>query len=138
MLMDAYQDELGNWRPDRNRFTQEYFDAYHACYPKSAPEEDYDDRNALYAMSVRYALINVRRCQLTQVTFNSQTIQPERSRAVPQKQHLPPYVRVPGLLRPELIGTSRVDCSRVIKEMQRLIARYPKGYEGSEPRADFV
>ncbi|KAK8116001.1 Ketosamine-3-kinase [Apiospora sp. TS-2023a] len=42
--------ELGNWRPERNRFTQEYFDAYHDHYTKSAPEEDYNDRNALYAM----------------------------------------------------------------------------------------
>ncbi|KAK8053948.1 aldo/keto reductase [Apiospora saccharicola] len=32
--------------------TQQYFNAYHAHCPKSAPEEDYDDRNALYAMVI--------------------------------------------------------------------------------------
>ncbi|MCJ1436539.1 hypothetical protein MMC27_005918 [Xylographa pallens] len=42
--------ELGNWRPKRNLFTEEYFTAYHSHYPKAAPEEDYDDRNALYAI----------------------------------------------------------------------------------------
>ncbi|KAI1358494.1 Fructosamine kinase-domain-containing protein [Xylaria arbuscula] len=42
--------ELGNWRPERNKFTRKYFNAYHSHMPKSAPEGDYDDRNALYAM----------------------------------------------------------------------------------------
>ncbi|KAI8628818.1 Fructosamine kinase-domain-containing protein [Xylariaceae sp. FL1651] len=42
--------ELGNWRPARNKFTRKYFNAYHSHFPKAAPEEDYDDRNALYAM----------------------------------------------------------------------------------------
>lgn len=43
-------DELGNWRPERNKFTQEYFRAYHSHIVKSEPVEDYDDRNALYAL----------------------------------------------------------------------------------------
>ncbi|KAJ5738348.1 Fructosamine kinase-domain-containing protein [Penicillium malachiteum] len=42
--------ELGNWRPVRNRFTEKYFQAYHSYIPKAKPEEDYDDRNALYAL----------------------------------------------------------------------------------------
>ncbi|GLA18490.1 hypothetical protein AnigIFM63309_001098 [Aspergillus niger] len=42
--------ELGNWRPERNKFTRSYFNAYHKHIPKSAPEADYDDRNALYSM----------------------------------------------------------------------------------------
>ncbi|KAI1258534.1 Fructosamine kinase-domain-containing protein [Xylariaceae sp. FL1019] len=42
--------ELGNWRPERNRFSQEYFDAYHSHIPISSPVCDYDDRNALYAI----------------------------------------------------------------------------------------
>ena len=42
--------ELGNWRPERNKFFRVYFDEYHLHFPKSLPEEDYDDRNALYAM----------------------------------------------------------------------------------------
>ncbi|KAK1845817.1 hypothetical protein CCHR01_11549 [Colletotrichum chrysophilum] len=54
--------ELGNWRPKRNRFTQEYFDAYHSLIAKSDPIEDYDDRNALYAM---YVVQAVHRCLLT-------------------------------------------------------------------------
>lgn len=43
-------DELGNWRPERNKFSRTYFHAYHCHVPKSFPEEDYDDRNALYSM----------------------------------------------------------------------------------------
>ncbi|RAK95380.1 uncharacterized protein BO80DRAFT_368900 [Aspergillus ibericus CBS 121593] len=42
--------ELGNWRPERNKFSRSYFNAYHSHIPKSAPEDDYDDRNALYSM----------------------------------------------------------------------------------------
>jgi fructosamine-3-kinase len=43
-------DELGNWRPKRNKFSDSYFDAYHKIMPKTEPVEDYDDRNALYAL----------------------------------------------------------------------------------------
>ncbi|KAL2192359.1 Fructosamine/Ketosamine-3-kinase [Corynascus similis CBS 632.67] len=43
--------ELGNWRPGRNRFKDGgYFEAYHSRMPPSEPVEDYDDRNALYAL----------------------------------------------------------------------------------------
>ncbi|KAK5656580.1 hypothetical protein OQA88_4559 [Cercophora sp. LCS_1] len=42
--------ELGNWRPARNKFNETYFKTYHTHIPKSEPEEDYDDRNALYAL----------------------------------------------------------------------------------------
>ncbi|KAG4424638.1 hypothetical protein IFR04_002171 [Cadophora malorum] len=42
--------ELGNWRPERNKFSRVYFNAYHSHIPKTYPEEDYDDRNALYSM----------------------------------------------------------------------------------------
>jgi len=47
---DEIADELGNWRPERNKFSRSYFNAYHSHFPKAAPEEDYDDRNALYAL----------------------------------------------------------------------------------------
>lgn len=43
-------DELGNWRPSRNKFGPLYFRTYHKHIPISEPEEDYDDRNALYAL----------------------------------------------------------------------------------------
>lgn len=42
--------ELGNWRPERNKFTRRYFQAYHSHIPKSEPQEDYDGRNALYSL----------------------------------------------------------------------------------------
>ncbi|PVH71387.1 hypothetical protein DL98DRAFT_106360 [Cadophora sp. DSE1049] len=45
-------DELSNWRPERNKFSRIYFNMYHSHIPKFFPEEDYDDRNALYSMSV--------------------------------------------------------------------------------------
>lgn len=47
---DDILDELGNWRQERNKFSRSYFNAYHSHVAKSYPEEDYDDRNALYAM----------------------------------------------------------------------------------------
>jgi hypothetical protein len=43
-------DELGNWRPDRNRFSGSHFEKYQAHNNWSEPQEDFDDRNALYAM----------------------------------------------------------------------------------------
>ena len=43
---------MGNWRPERNKFSRSYFSAYDSHFPKASPEEDYDDRNALYAMQV--------------------------------------------------------------------------------------
>ncbi|KAH6649469.1 Fructosamine kinase-domain-containing protein [Chaetomium tenue] len=45
--------ELGNWRPERNKFRDGgYFEAYHAHIGRTEPKEDYDDRNALYAVYV--------------------------------------------------------------------------------------
>ncbi|KIM98368.1 hypothetical protein OIDMADRAFT_43383 [Oidiodendron maius Zn] len=44
--------ELGNWLPQRNKFSRKYFSMYHSHIPKSIPIEDYDDRLALYAMYV--------------------------------------------------------------------------------------
>lgn len=49
MLMMT-EDELGNWRPERNRFSKSYFTAYRFHMPPAEPAEDYDDRNALYAL----------------------------------------------------------------------------------------
>lgn len=46
----ALSDELGNWRPKRNGFDEEFFNAYHDFIPRSEPVADYDDRNALYAL----------------------------------------------------------------------------------------
>lgn len=43
-------DELGNWRPGRNKFDEHYFLAYHSRMEKSKPVDDYDDGNALYSM----------------------------------------------------------------------------------------
>ncbi|KAK5631742.1 hypothetical protein RRF57_007456 [Xylaria bambusicola] len=40
------------YRPERSKFTRRYFNAYHLHIPKSALEDDYDDRNALYAMVI--------------------------------------------------------------------------------------
>ncbi|KAI9172631.1 putative oryzin precursor [Paramyrothecium foliicola] len=46
-----HEYELGNWRAERNMFTQKYFQAYHSHMPMSKPIEDFEDRNALYALS---------------------------------------------------------------------------------------
>ncbi|KAL6698188.1 Fructosamine kinase domain-containing protein [Trichoderma pleuroticola] len=42
--------ELGNWRPCRNKFTSIYFEEYLSHIRPSEPEEDFDDRNALYSV----------------------------------------------------------------------------------------
>lgn len=49
-IADMVADELGNWRPARNKFTSTYFKEYHKHVRRSEPVEDYDERNALYAM----------------------------------------------------------------------------------------
>ena len=41
--------EMGTWRPVRYKLGRPYMEAYHKFFPISAPEEDHDDRNALYA-----------------------------------------------------------------------------------------
>lgn len=44
-------DELGNWRPTRNKFKDGgYFEAYHAHIEKTEPKEDWNDRNLLYGL----------------------------------------------------------------------------------------
>ncbi len=45
-------DELGNWRPERNKFSRSFFMAYHSHVPKASPVEDYEHRNVLYSMQV--------------------------------------------------------------------------------------
>ena len=42
--------EMGTWRPVRYKLGRPYMEAYHKFFPISAPEEDHDDRNALYAI----------------------------------------------------------------------------------------
>ncbi|KAK2590200.1 hypothetical protein QQS21_012129 [Conoideocrella luteorostrata] len=44
--------ELGVWRQPWNNINASYRDSYYRYFPKSQPEEDYDDRNALYATRV--------------------------------------------------------------------------------------
>ncbi|KAI0114724.1 Fructosamine kinase-domain-containing protein [Daldinia grandis] len=44
--------ELGVWRQPWNKIDKTYRAEYHKCMPKSQPEEDCDDRNALYAVRV--------------------------------------------------------------------------------------
>ncbi|RKK89758.1 hypothetical protein BFJ68_g16633 [Fusarium oxysporum] len=42
--------EIGTWRALRYRFGKAYIKEYQKHFPISAPEEDHDDRNALYSM----------------------------------------------------------------------------------------
>ncbi|KAL8417997.1 hypothetical protein RB594_001562 [Gaeumannomyces avenae] len=45
----AILDELGNWRPSRNKL-QSYINEYHVYMPMLEPRKDYNDRNRLYGM----------------------------------------------------------------------------------------
>jgi protein-ribulosamine 3-kinase len=42
--------DLGPWRCERHATGKEYIDAYFACCPPSAPEEDWEGRNLLYLL----------------------------------------------------------------------------------------
>jgi len=42
--------ELGPWRPTRHKMGKPYVQRYCRHFPISAPEEDFDDRNALYCI----------------------------------------------------------------------------------------
>ncbi|KAE9378604.1 hypothetical protein N431DRAFT_553040 [Stipitochalara longipes BDJ] len=42
--------DLASWRCTRHRIGKSYMKAYHRHFPISAPEEDHDDRNLLYAI----------------------------------------------------------------------------------------
>jgi protein-ribulosamine 3-kinase len=44
------KDEMGIWRAGRYKFGRPYLREYHRHVPVSAPEADWDDRNALYGM----------------------------------------------------------------------------------------
>ncbi|VUC29167.1 unnamed protein product [Clonostachys rosea] len=55
--LTCFTDELGNWRPDRNRFSGDYIAEYHRLIPKSEPVEDWDDRNALYELKFASTII---------------------------------------------------------------------------------
>jgi len=41
---------LGSWRAPRYNMGQPFFDEYHKMVEISEPKEDWDDRNALYAI----------------------------------------------------------------------------------------
>ena len=43
-------DELAPWRPSRHKMGKQYIKAYFDYFQVSAPEEDQDDRNALYCL----------------------------------------------------------------------------------------
>ena len=43
-------DDLGNFNISRYRLGREWMEEYHKHFPISAPEEDHEDRNLLYAM----------------------------------------------------------------------------------------
>jgi protein-ribulosamine 3-kinase len=45
-------DDLGMWRAARYRTNKAHIRAYHKLIEISAPVEDHDDRNALYALRV--------------------------------------------------------------------------------------
>ena len=42
--------ELGMWRPARFKMRDEYITEYFNHFPKTPPEEDWDDRNLLYSL----------------------------------------------------------------------------------------
>ena len=112
-------DDLGNWRPERNKFCSIYFDTYHFHIPKSFPEEDYEDRNALYAMLVLYSLTPTK-------TNKQQKVQHAGSCYVSSSDEFERIVRRHDSLTLDAL----LILSSVIDEMKRLIAKFPQGYRG--------
>ncbi|KAH8650076.1 Fructosamine kinase-domain-containing protein [Xylariales sp. PMI_506] len=47
---EYHEDEIGTWRQMRYRFGKSYIRSYQKYFPPAAPEEDHDDRNALYSI----------------------------------------------------------------------------------------
>ncbi|KAL6790219.1 Fructosamine kinase domain-containing protein [Trichoderma sp. SZMC 28013] len=45
-------DELGNWHRERNGITKEHIEEYPIYMPASDPEEEFDDRIALYSVAI--------------------------------------------------------------------------------------
>jgi len=48
-VLTNFADDLGVWRATWNKIGKPYITQYHKFFPVSLPEEDHDDRNALYA-----------------------------------------------------------------------------------------
>lgn len=83
--------ELGAWNLPRHQIHTTYLKAYQKYFPKSAPEDDAEDRLILYRLRFN---ITSSGCYLTNLRFR------------------------------EL----------ALEDMRYLVSKYPKGYEGSEPR----
>ena len=52
--------DLGPWRAPRYRLGRPYMKEYHKHIPISLPEEDWDDRNLLYALYVIFNVLSIR------------------------------------------------------------------------------
>lgn len=61
MATDHPLGEVGTWRALRYRFGRSYIKAYQQHFAISVPEEDHDDRNALYSMSVALDQVSLHR-----------------------------------------------------------------------------
>lgn len=46
----VFAEDVGNMATSRYQLGREWMEEYHKFFLKSAPEDDYEDRNALYAM----------------------------------------------------------------------------------------
>jgi hypothetical protein len=51
-LTSIASDELGVWRQPWNKIKKPYRLRYYRHFPRAQPEEDFEDRNALYATRV--------------------------------------------------------------------------------------
>jgi hypothetical protein len=49
-ILPKYTVEMAPWRPARQKMNRPYVEAYLRHFPASEPVEDFDGRNALYAL----------------------------------------------------------------------------------------
>lgn len=61
MATDDPLDEVGTWRALRYRFGRSYIKTYQQHFVISVPEQDHDDANALYSITVALDRVSLHR-----------------------------------------------------------------------------
>lgn len=102
-VADCQTDELGVWRQPWNKIKAPYRDSYYKYFPRSEPEEDFDDRNLLYATRVNI---------LDSILYRGES-----------------SYRQMYVLNSKSLGENAKCFTRLIDSMGELVAKFPEDYE---------